>query len=236
MRISLKARNVVRMILVAAVISGAGVASTAPASAAVENISCPQAQIRREVTTSLPSDWWNTPVVNNLQNTRVITIGGRASLQCQYGAAGAIQRYAPDGATCSAVAGGFRCQTAGVVAPRTFSTGALNIRQTFTADLDRGGVSGSGGTQDIWFQAETRDLLYLVPRNGAMLGVGDRTNRGHAGCSAARFTANRVSLRDIPAGSYICARTNEGRISQFRVNRLSGGSPRMLSLGYTTWQ
>jgi hypothetical protein len=37
-------------------------------------------------------------------------------------------------------------------------------------------------------------------------------------------------------GSYVCVRTNEGRISQFRINAISSGSPRTLSLGYTTWQ
>jgi hypothetical protein len=50
------------------------------------------------------------------------------------------------------------------------------------------------------------------------------------------MSANRVSLRDIPVGSYVCVKTNEGRISQFRVNGISSGSPKTLSLGYTTWQ
>lgn len=210
-----------------------GFATTAEAAA--QQIDCPHSQIRREVTTGLPDGWWNTPYVGSLQGTRVVEIGGRKALQCRYGPAGDIQRYAPDGATCTANARGFVCQTAGVVAPRTFSTGPLEIPQTWTADLDRG-VVGDNGAADIWFQAETADLLYLVPRNGAQLGVGNRTNRGQAGCAAARFSANRVSIRDIPVGSYICARTNEGRISQFRVNAISGGSPKTLSLGYTTWQ
>lgn len=210
-------------------------APAAPATA--ETIACPHSQIRREVTTALPGGWWNTPIVNSLTKARVTNIGGRAALQCLYGAAGSIQRYAPDGATCRVTGRQFRCDRASASGSgaRTFSTGPLEIPQTWTADLDRGSV-GRGAGVDIWFQAETAELLYLAPRNGAKLGVGNRRNRGFDGCRAARFTADRVSLRDMPVGSYICVRTNEGRISQFRVNAVSGGSPKTLKLGYTTWQ
>ena len=206
------------------------------ARAETVRIDCPLAQIRREIITPLPSGWWQTPIVNSLTEARVTSIGGRTALQCVYGSAGRIQRHAPDGATCRVSGRSFVCQTAGGGATAsTFSTGPINIRQTFMADLDRGGTGGAERGMDIWFQAETRDLLYLVPQNGATLGVGDRSNRGFDGCSRARMSRDRVSLRDIPVGSYICARTNEGRISQFRVNAISGGSPKTLSIGYTTW-
>lgn len=216
-------------------VGGAFVAAAtalAPQMAAAERINCPLPQIRREVVTPLPSGWWNTPIVNSLTEVRVVTIGGRKALQCRYGGAGSIQRYAPDGAECRVVGNAFDCAAAG---PSTFSTGPLEIKQTWTADLDRGSV-GAGAASDIWFQAETADLLYITPRNGAQLGVGNRSNRNYAGCAAARFSNARVSLRDVPVGSYVCVRTNEGRISQFRVNAISAGSPKVLSIGYTTWQ
>lgn len=213
-------------------LTAAVAAPAAPASA--ETISCPHSQIRREVTTALPGGWWNTPIVNSLTEARVITIGGRKALQCVYGPAGSIQRNAPDGVNCRVNGRGFECARASASAS-TFSTGPLEIPQTWTADLDRGRV-GNGPGVDIWFQAQTADLLYVTPRNGAKLGVGNRRNRGFDGCRGARFTTDRVSLRDIPVGSYICARTNEGRISQFRVNAVSGGSPKTLKLGYTTWR
>ncbi|KMW56661.1 Serine/threonine protein kinase [Candidatus Rhodobacter oscarellae] len=202
-----------------------------PLAAAAATIACPHTQIRREVTTALPSGWWNTPIVNSLKSTRVQNIGGKPALICDYGPAGTIQRYAPEGQSCTARGRGFTCASAG---PRTHSTGPLDIPQTYLADLDRGQVTQHGA--DIWFQAETASRLYLVPRNGAKLGVGNRRNRGYAGCSGARYSNARVSLGDIPVGSYVCVRTNEGRISQFRVNGLTGGSPKTLKLGYTTWQ
>jgi hypothetical protein len=211
-----------------------GLIATAGSALADSSISCPLSQARRTITDSLPSGWWTTPIVNRLSDTRVQNIGGEPALICVYGSSGSVQRKAPRGETCTAVRGGFRCASARPAGPRTFSTGPLVVRQTGTFDLDHGRVAAPGA--DLWFQAETRDLLYLVPRNGAKIGVGNRSNRGFAGCRSARMNANRVSLRDIPVGSYVCVKTNEGRISQFRVNGLSSGSPKTLSLGYTTWQ
>jgi len=217
-----------------ALAAGIGLLATAGSALADSSVSCPLSQARRTITDTLPSGWWTTPTVNRLSETKVQSIGGDPALICVYGSSGSVQRKAPAGETCTAVSGGFRCVSARPAGPRTFSTGPLSVRQTFLFDLDRGRVAKPGA--DIWFQAETRDLLYLVPRNGAKIGVGNRSNRGLAGCRSARMSANRVSLRDIPVGSYVCVKTNEGRISQFRVNGLSSGSPKTLSLGYTTWQ
>lgn len=208
--------------------------SATSAEAAVQSIACPAERVRREVTTDLPNGWWSTPYVNTLQSTKIVEIGGRKALQCDYGNAGRIQRYAPNNSICQAGPRGFQCKTRVAAGPRTHSTGEINIPQTFAADLDTGNIGGTG--HDIWFQAETSDLLYFVPRNGAKIGVGDRSNRNYRGCADARYTTNRVSLRDIPVGSYVCAKTNKGRVSQFRVNRISGGSPKTVTIGYTTWK
>ena len=84
----------------------------ASGAAVAETISCPHDQIRREVTTNLPDGWWNTPIVNSLQDTQVTEIGGKTALQCIYGSAGRIQRNAPDGASCTATNTGFSCLSA----------------------------------------------------------------------------------------------------------------------------
>jgi hypothetical protein len=116
----------------------------------------------------------------------------------------------------------------------TFSTGPINLKQTFSANFDTGTIGGPGA--DLWFQAVTPVKRFLKPRNGAMMAVGDRSNRGFAGCSSASFSYNRVNLNHIPVGSYVCMKTNAGRISQFRVNAIVGGAVKKLKLGYTTWQ
>ncbi len=214
-------------------LSMVGLAVSGGIAIADETITCPLAKARRTITDNLPDGWWTTPMVNQLSETKVSKIGGQPALICIYGSSGSIQRNAPDGHTCRATTGGFRCRAAAARSP-TFSSGQIDVRQTQTFDLDRGQVGRDGA--DLWFQAETRDLLYLVPRNGARMSVGDRSNRGYAGCSTARYSTDRVSLRDIPVGSYVCVRTDEGRVSQFRVNVVSRGTPKTLTLGYSTWR
>ena len=115
--------------------------------------------------------------------------------------------------------------------PVTFSTGPINLQQTYLADLDNGSVVNDGSS-DIWYEAETDTEKYITPRNGAMIALGDGSNRGFDGCSSEGFSTTRVSLDDIPPGTYVCMTTNEGRISQFRFNGFTGTT---MKLGYTTW-
>lgn len=114
--------------------------------------------------------------------------------------------------------------------PVTFSTGPIDLQQTFTANLDNGTVGGGG--VDIWYQAVSAVEKYITPRNGATIAVGDGSNRGYAGCAAESFSGDNVPLADIPVGTYVCVKTNQGRISQFRVNGFMGTT---MKLGYTTW-
>ncbi len=119
-------------------------------------------------------------------------------------------------------------------APRTLHTGLLVVPQTYTVDFDTGTVGTGPGKPDIWFEAETSTLLYITPRNGARMSI-HSTSQGLAGCKAARSLSGRVSLNDIGVGTYICVQTDEGRTAQFRINAISGGSPKDLDIGYATW-
>jgi hypothetical protein len=212
--------------------------------AAAEAIQCPLSQARRTITNDLPSGWWTTPIVNNLSETRVQEIGGSPALVCVYGPSGSVQREAPANHTCTARTGGFDC-TPNIrlvplpipvptipTNPGTYRTAALSVPQTYVFDLDAGTVGAQG---DIWFQAVTSDELYLTPRGGAQLAVGDRSNRNYEGCVTAAYSPNRVALSAVPVGSYVCVRTSDGRISQFRMNSITPGSPKTLSIGFTTW-
>jgi hypothetical protein len=231
------------------------------ASANAETINCPLTQARRTVTNELPTGWWTTPIVNSLTETKIQNIGGKPALMCVYGPAGSVQRDAPENANCIAKAKGFECNTKRVVMPpvvvgdagkalgkapldvnaaakpvvTTGKTGSMSVPQTYQFDLDTGAVGSSGGA-DLWFEAETASLLYLTPQNGARMWVGDRSNRGREGCAAGtHYNASRVSLSDLPVGSYVCVRTSAGKVSQFRVNAISGGSPKTLTIGFTTF-
>lgn len=116
------------------------------------------------------------------------------------------------------------------VTPVTYSTGPINLPQTHMANLDNGNVGAAGA--DIWYQAVSPVQKYITPRNGAVLALGDGSNRGYAGCAAESFSGNKIPLWSLPIGSYVCAKTNQGRISQFRLNGYTGTT---MNLGYTTW-
>lgn len=208
------------------------------AQAAAERIECPLTQARTEITSPLPSGWWQTPQQGALEETKIQNIGGKPALMCGYWAYGQtvyILRDAPEGATCTADASGFTCSTPGVVAPVTYKTGPLSWQQTWMVDFDNGTTGGREGA-DVWFEAVTATERYLVPVNGAQIAFAGGTSINLSGCQAlASYTTGRVALEAFPVGMYVCVKTNEGRISQFRVNAAAGPSPGTMEIGYTTW-
>lgn len=116
------------------------------------------------------------------------------------------------------------------VVPSTHSTGPIDLQQTWDMNLDNGASGDAGG--DVWYRAVTATEKYLQPINGARMALGDGSNRGFTGCNAESFSTAKIALDDAPVGTYICAKTNEGRISQFRVNGFVGTT---MKIGYTTW-
>lgn len=212
------------------------------ASAEVTSIRCPLPNATQSITDHLPPGWWTTPVANRLTGTRVQDIGGKTALMCLYGDSGAIQRYAPLGQNCRALRDGFRCTGRRTSSPGTIpaptrvvaAAGTLTVRQTYKFDLDRGREQNQGA--DFWFEAERRTRLFLTPQNDARIAVGDRSARGYDGCARARYSQSRVPLKSLPVGSYICAKTNEGRISQFRILEIAPGHPTTLRIRFTTWR
>lgn len=115
------------------------------------------------------------------------------------------------------------------------SQDTLQIQQTFSVDLDEGNLS-TGADTDIWFQAVTATQMFLKPMNGAQLAVGNKSDRGYDGCSAEAFSPAAVPIGTLPAGSFVCYATNQGRVGQFRVQSLTGTVPKKLTIQYRTWE
>lgn len=119
--------------------------------------------------------------------------------------------------------------------PVTHSTGLLTIQQTYLADLDAGTIT-TAASADIWFQAATATQRYVTPVNGARIAKVGTTLVGQGSCAAAPLSNARININDLPVGSYVCARTNQGRYSQFQINAAVGPSPGKLVIRYTTWR
>jgi len=116
-------------------------------------------------------------------------------------------------------------------APQTYKTGLLSIASSFTANLDAGTTGGAGA--DIWHNAINAAIRQLSPRNGAKIARGDGSNRGYAGCKVASYSAAPVPFAHLQVGTYVCVKTDQGRISQFRVNGFTGTT---MEIGFTTWK
>ncbi len=206
------------------------------ASAAPVNINCPLSTARVEMVSNLPSGWWRTPYVNRLKSTAITNVGGKRTLVCKYDnhAAFWTMRLVPAGRVCSTTSTGFTCRGPVSSAPQTFRTGPLNIPQTYLADLDYGVVRSQGA--DIWFQAKTATQRFITPRNGAKLAVAGNRSVNLAGCKSLPLSSRSIPLSAVPVGTYVCAKTDQGRYSQFRINSRVGPSPGTLRIGYTTWK
>ena len=119
--------------------------------------------------------------------------------------------------------------------PVTYSTGPLEIPQTWTVDLDEG-VVGAGSDADVWFRAETATERYIVPQNDASMAIVGTVSVGRDGCVSAPLSTEQIDINNLPEGTYVCVLTNQGRYSQFRINAPIGPSPGTLFIGYTTWE
>ncbi len=117
--------------------------------------------------------------------------------------------------------------------PPVHASGTFDWAAPFSANLDEGVVAAFGA--DLSYLAPDLINLQLMPINGAQISFTDGSERGYAGCSSATFSGGPVLLESIPIGGYVCLQTNEGRISEFRINSV-GPILRILSVSFTTWE
>ena len=115
-----------------------------------------------------------------------------------------------------------------------FSQGSLSIAEASTADLDRGTV-GIGDGDDIWFERETDTNRFITPLDGVTAIIVGTTAPGRAGCATQTLLDDRIDIDALTLGTYLCVRTNQGRVSQVRVTGLPGPSPGTLVVEFTTY-
>ncbi|MFQ5408920.1 MAG: hypothetical protein ACE5FI_10950, partial [Anaerolineales bacterium] len=118
-------------------------------------------------------------------------------------------------------------------AATTYSAGSLSIDQTFHADLDSGAVTSSGS--DFWYRAASATQRYVTPENGATIAKAGSSSVGYAGCSTMSLSSSEIHVNDLPAGTYVCVKTSDGRYAEFMVTETVGASPSPLKISYTTW-
>jgi hypothetical protein len=116
-----------------------------------------------------------------------------------------------------------------------YSRGKLKIPQSYMFNIEKGEVTpkGHGG---LWFEASTANDSYLVPMNGAQLAPGDFSHRSFGACAVETYSTDRLSLRNLAPGSFVCVKTGGGRIGQMRIDAVTPTAPHTLALDYVVWQ
>lgn len=128
-------------------------------------------------------------------------------------------------------ASSIKISTPAPAVPAVRSNGPINLPQTFSLNLDNGNVGANGA--DIWFQAVNAAQKYITPRNGAQLALGDGSQRNYTQCAAETFSSNKILLATLPVGSFICVKTNKGRISRIKLTGYQGLT---MKLNHRTWE
>ncbi len=115
--------------------------------------------------------------------------------------------------------------------PRILARKSLDVRQTWSFDLDTGKV-GQDGDADLRFEAPSATERFLTPQNGATIGL----SRIDEACPTVHMTAQRIPIERIPTTVYVCLRTNGGHLAAFRLREPVGPSPGVLKIDYILWE
>ena len=125
--------------------------------------------------------------------------------------------------------------TVTVVPPPTIHVnGTASLNQTYLIDLDSASIVSAAAT-DIWFEAVTATERYITPKNGAQIVKMGKNEPGYLGCQGASYHSSQIKIQDVPAGTYLCVRTNEGRFSEIYITDTVGPSPGVLKFKFTVW-
>ncbi|HDP90049.1 MAG TPA: PASTA domain-containing protein [Thioalkalivibrio sp.] len=120
------------------------------------------------------------------------------------------------------------------VAPGIHKQGSFSVRQTWHGDLDTGAETNNGS--DFWFRAETATRRYLAPENGATFRVMGANQPDYFACKDASLSAGVIDVTRLRAGTWVCARTSEGRYAAFAFTAEIGASPGVMRIRYMTWK
>jgi hypothetical protein len=111
---------------------------------------------------------------------------------------------------------------------RVYAEGMIALRPGDKVDFDTNAEQGTPPTEaDLSFDGGS-----LTPLNGAQIAESFLVT---SDCGQAKYSTKRLAYTSaaIPLGSYICIKTSQGRIAEFRIASAEGGT---LSIGYTTYE
>jgi len=123
-----------------------------------------------------------------------------------------------------------------VAVPPLYAAGYYDVAGGRSVDLDVLRTKELNVEVDIGFKVESAAQRYIEVLNGAVIAIGGKRPAGREACAAARLSNKRILVDEALVGTYICARTNRGRHSEFLLYEIAGSSPGTFRIRFVTWQ
>jgi hypothetical protein len=118
--------------------------------------------------------------------------------------------------------------------PVIYSSGSLDVDQTFGADLDEGQIA-SGGVVDFYFQPVNVSTKYVTPLNGALFANWDPVLPSYTQCLNYSLSGADILVEPQLVGYYLCYQTSEGRPGFLHIETITSGDPQTINLNFTTY-
>ena len=113
------------------------------------------------------------------------------------------------------------------------ASGSVNLNPNDSVDLDTIQVN-SGAGHDLTYEINPGGQHLLAPKNNAIIGVYGNTQPSPANCQSAPMTSTAIILENTPAISYLCYRTDQGRLGYSRFTGFNAGTG-IVSMDLVTW-
>jgi hypothetical protein len=118
-------------------------------------------------------------------------------------------------------------------APQVHKADTITVNSSFHFDLDAGDPAAPATTKDGWYRAVSAVEQYLTPENGALFKKWGSGVPTFEDCKSAALSGAEISLADLPVGTWVCYRTNEGRYGRFEVE---GKTTTTWTIDFRTWK
>lgn len=117
--------------------------------------------------------------------------------------------------------------------PPVHASGTVNLNPGDRIDLDTLGVN-SGSGEDLSYESDAEGKHPLIPLADALIGRYGENPPTLALCQQANLGNTPLVMENLPIGTYLCYRTNQGLIGRARLTGFNVDNY-ILTLDLTTW-